>query len=108
MKPTSKPPPTREGVFTDLLADGIAALHFDAPAQAVRVPAWLRARSWLVFNFSYGYNLVDFVVDADGVGGSLSFSGQPFACWVPWQAVFAVTNESRSRQWMWLDAMPPQ
>lgn len=93
-------------VFLELLQLGVTALHFDARADGVRVPPWLRDRAWLVLNFSYRYNLSDFTVDEEAVGASLSFSGRPYPCHVPWSAVFAVSDAAQTRMLLWPDKIP--
>ena len=100
--------PEKRAAFTALLANGITALHMDARVAGLRVPAHLRDRSWLVLNFSYGYQLSDFNFDDDGVEASLSFGGRPFPCFVPWEAVFAMSDESRDTFHVWQEDMPPE
>lgn len=93
-------------VFESLLERGIVALHLDARRDGVVVPERLRSRPWLVLNFSLGYRLEDFEHDDLGASASLSFSGQPYPCRVPWTAVFAITNEARDAGYAWSDEMP--
>ncbi len=100
--------PEKSAAFAALLAKGITALHMDARVAGLRVPSHLRDRSWLVLNFSYGYQLSDFNFDDDGVQASLSFGGRPFPCFVPWEAVFAMSDESRDTFHFWQEEMPPE
>lgn len=93
-------------VFAALLQDGITALHLDARHPGVRVPPWLRDRGWLVLNYSYRYNIVDFDFDDDEVFASLSFGGRPYPCRVPWSAVFGISDAGRDRLWIWPALVP--
>lgn len=92
--------------FLGLLEEGIATLHLDARQLAVRVPRHLKSRSWLVLNYSYRYRLPDLNVDERGVSASLSFGGVPFACFVPWSAVFAISDERQIKQHWWPEHAP--
>ncbi len=99
-------PKSHVGVFSELLELGITALHLDARAEGVRVPPWLRDRGWLVLNYSYRYNIADFEFDEQGVFASLSFGGRPFPCWVPWSAVFAISDADQQRLLLWPERIP--
>lgn len=100
--------PEKRAAFTELLSGGVTALHMDARVDGLRVPSHLRSRAWLVLNFSYGYQLADFNFDDDGVVASLSFGGRPFPCFVPWEAVFAMSDDSRDTFHLWREDMPPE
>ena len=96
-----RPARDKPAVFTKMLEQGIAALHLDARQQGVEVPAELRGRSWLVLNYSYRFNIDDFCSDDDCVQASLSFSGVRFACRVPWDAVFAISDANSEVVRVW-------
>ena len=98
----------KQAVFEELLAEGVAALHLDARAGGVHVPAHLRGREWLVLNWSYRYGVSDFAFDDSGVRASLSFGGCPHACEIPWDAVFGVTDDSRESGRFWPEDMPAE
>ncbi len=93
-------------VFDELLQQGIAALHLDARRAEVMVPPHLAGQAWLVLNYSWRYGVSDFRFDDEMVEASLSFSGQPYFCRVPWSAVFAVTDPSRTQGYIWQDEVP--
>lgn len=91
----------KPAVFQKMLEQGIAALHLDARHMGVAVPSELRGRSWLVLNYSYRFNIDDFTFDDDLVQASLSFSGIRFACRVPWEAVFAISDANSEVVRVW-------
>lgn len=104
----SEPSKQKWELFAELLEDGIATLHIDARRPDVLVPGHLAREAWLALNYSYRYNIADFDFDDQAVIASLSFGGRPFRCHVPWSAVFAITNESRSAGLIWQEDLPPE
>ena len=104
----SEAPKTKWGLFAELLQEGVTTLHLDARRPQVRVPSHLANEPWLALNYSYRYGISDFEFDEEAVFASLSFGGRPFACRVPWSAVFAVTNEARTAGLIWQEDLPPE
>lgn len=92
--------------FRHLLETGVTALHFDARRPGVEVPLHLRDDPWLVLNYSYRYNVSDFAFDDAGVTATLSFAGQGHLCFVPWTAVFAITDDARTEGQHWQEDVP--
>lgn len=92
--------------FRHLLENGVTALHLDARQEGVEVPARFQGDPWLVLNYSYRYNVADFTFDENGVTASLSFGGQPHVCFVPWNAVFAITDDARTEGQHWQEDAP--
>lgn len=95
-------------LFAHLLESGITALHLDGRHAGVRVPARFRKDAWVVLNYSYNYHIADFRFDDEGIEASLSFSGQPYPCYVPWEAVFAITDKDRKRGRVWEEDLPAE
>ena len=104
--PNTPTPAVKQAIFADLLQQGIAALHIDARRAGVEVPDNLRGRPWLVLNYSYRYHIDDFRFDDSQVFASLSFAGARFPCRVPWDAVFAISDERREEVRVWPEDMP--
>ncbi len=100
------PDRTKRAAFEALLEHGIVILHLDARAADVRVPPWLRDRSWLVLNFSLHFHIEDFVFDDLAVKASLSFQGTPHRCLIPWSAVFAMGSQVRDELHIWRRDVP--
>ena len=98
----------KRAVFEALLAKGIAAVHLDPRRECVQVPPWLARRPVLVLNFSYHYRLEDFIFDDEHVFASLSFAGTPHPCRIPWQAVFAITDDGRGTGGAWPEDLPAE
>ena len=59
----------------------------DPRIKGVSVPAHFADRSELVLNFSHRFFIDDFTYDERAVCASLSFSGRPYFCVVPWASV---------------------
>lgn len=83
--------------FEKALQGGIASLHFDARVEGVEVPENFRGASHLKLNYSYRFHIADFCITDDDVVASLSFSGIPHRCVVPWHSVFGVGNQGENR-----------
>ena len=96
----------KRAVFETVLAEGVAAVHFDPRCSGVQVPAWLRDRPMLVLNFSHRYRLDDFTFDDEMASASLSFAGRLHRCRVPWLAVFAITDDARESGGAWPEDLP--
>lgn len=95
-------------VFESSLEKGIASLHLDATVRGTRVPAHLSGQRNLVLNYSYRYQIPDFVFDEEGVVASLSFKGVPFQCVVPWDAVFGIGSHADGNFYSFVGASPEE
>lgn len=100
--------PDKRRTLEELLARGPVLVHVDARRAEVSVPARFRADASLVLRF--GYHLTpaigDLTVDDDAIAGSLTFSGQPFRCILPWTAVYAAMVEGEQRGTVWPEDVP--
>ncbi len=71
-------------------------LHFVTTEEGVQIPHHLYDQEVVVF--VYGHDLPipisDLDVDGEGVGGTLSFGGSPFYCFVPWKAVLMISTDT--------------
>jgi hypothetical protein len=74
-------------IFTEFVDAGMVSVTLDASAQGVCVPPQFEGRPELVLNFSHRFYIEDFTYDEHAICASLSFSGTPFYCVVPWKAV---------------------
>lgn len=85
---------TKKEFFSRALQGGIASLYLAPTTKGVVVPERFRGTSELVLNYSYRYHIADFNFDDERVVASLSFSGFPFQCVVPWDAVIGIGNQA--------------
>jgi stringent starvation protein B len=100
--------PEKRDVAQELLTEGAILVHVDAREEEVGVPERFAGDSKLVLRF--GHNLTpsipDLEVDEDGIRGTLTFSGVPYKCDLPWDAVYAVVSEIDARGLVWPDDVP--
>ncbi len=92
-----------------ILARAALHVHLDPRRPGVVVPAHLASQPSLILavgRTGMQVPIPDLVVDDDGVRGTLSFGGRPFACTVPWSAVFALVDPS-SKGRVFSEDVPP-
>jgi stringent starvation protein B len=91
------------------LLRGSVFVHLDPRRPGVLVPARLRSQAQVVLQVGLDMPvpIPDLRIDEDGVFGTLSFKGVPFACFVPWAAVFALVGED-AKGMVWHSDMPPE
>jgi len=92
--------------FKKSLDSGIATLYLDPRVFGVSVPKGISIGPVLVLNYSYKYGIADFSFDDFGVVASLTFSGSPFRCVVPWKAVFGIGNQGEGTFLQFQDPPP--
>jgi hypothetical protein len=91
-----------------LLRRGTAAtvkVHFDARHTGVVVPPHLASDPRLVLQIGHhmARPIPDLALDDTGISATLSFDSTPFACRVPWSAVFALVGDDNKGQLYWAD-----
>jgi stringent starvation protein B len=101
--------PPKEDFARALLLRGVVFMHLDPRLEGVAVPPWLRKQPQLVLSIGLDLPIPipDLRVDEAGVFGTLSFGGSPFACDVPWEAVFALVGDDGMGM-VWPDSMPTE
>jgi hypothetical protein len=99
--------PAKHLVAEALLDEGSLFVHFDPRLPGVVAPARFKSQPQLVFQFGRGLTvpIPDLLVDDEGISGTLSFQRTPHACFVPWDAVFALVGDD-GRGMVFPDAMP--
>jgi stringent starvation protein B len=104
-----EPLPVKKDVGRALLLKGSVFVHLDPRIEGVVVPEWLQDQPQLVLQIGLDMPvpIPDLRVDAHGVFGTLSFKGQPYACTVPWDAVFALVGDD-GRGMVWPESMPAE
>lgn len=100
--------PDKRRTLEQLLSRGPVLVHVDARRSEVSVPARFRADPSLVLRFGHTLSpaITDLTVDDEAIAGTLSFSGQPFRCVLPWTAVYAAMVEGEQRGTVWPDDVP--
>jgi stringent starvation protein B len=108
--PTTQPLPPKKEVALALLErsnDRGIYVHLDPRRPGVTVPPWFKKQPQLVLQI--GLNMAipipDLRLDDDGMRCTLSFSGSPFYCVVPWSVVFAIVGDD-ARGMVWPDDVP--
>jgi hypothetical protein len=92
--------------FSKALQGGIATVYLDPRIPGVRVPEKLKGQELLVLNYSYRYHIADFNFDEKCIVASLSFSGYPYQCVVPWDAVMGIGNKAEDVFYSFVQQMP--
>ncbi len=85
----------KQARLTEVLSRGVAMIHLDARRAGVIVPPATRNDHHLRLNLSYGFDPPDLSVGEWGVRETLSFARAPFACAVPWSAIFAISDPEK-------------
>ena len=103
------PLPAKKDVARALLLRGSVFIHLDPRRSGVLVPARLRSQAQVVLQVGLDMPvpIPDLRIDQEGVFGTLSFKGVPFACFVPWGAVFALVGED-AKGMVWHPDMPAE
>lgn len=96
----------KRAAVTAALAKGLITLTVNCNERGVRVPDQFSQCSALMLNVSYRFKDVGVIIDAEKIGATLTFSGAPFRCIIPWTAVWAMT--SHGMQVLWGESMPEQ
>jgi hypothetical protein len=89
---------SKKQVALAILEKGKLYIHLDPRRPGVAVPEHLTRQPQLVLLVARGGTPIpieDLVVDDDGIRATLSFKRTPFACVIPWPAVFALVNDSQ-------------
>ena len=101
--------PLKADVARALLVNGTVFVHLDPRAPGVVVPPWYRDQAQLVLQvgLDMAVPIPDLRVSDEGLWATLSFNRTPYACEVPWEAVFAMTGED-ARGMVWPDDVPAE
>jgi stringent starvation protein B len=102
--------PAKREVAGQLLEQGAILVHVDPRRTGVSVPTAFGTDPKLVLRFGYGLTpaIPDLDLGEEALSGTLSFSGQPHRCILPWSAVYAVVSESDQRGMVWPDDVPAE
>jgi stringent starvation protein B len=98
--------PDKKQTLISYLRRGVAMVHLDARRPGVVVPPQYIGEAHLRLNLSYRYSIHDFEIDDRRIQATLSFSGQPFQCLLPWAAVFGITSNASGDGQVWPEDLP--
>ncbi len=90
-----------------MLLRGSVFVHLDPRVEGVAVPPWFREQPQLVLQIGLdmAVPIPDLKVDTEGVRGTLSFNRSPWFCVIPWEAVFALQDDT-GQGMIWPEALP--
>jgi stringent starvation protein B len=98
--------PGKKETLLAFLARGVTMIHLDARRPGVMVPAQYADDAHLRLNLSYRYSIPDLDINDRHVQATLSFSGRPFRCILPWEAVFGITSHGTGDGQVWPEDLP--
>lgn len=109
MSSPTPPQPPKKDVFIALLEGPSVFIHLDPRAPGVKVPAWFQKQPQLVLQvgLNMAVQIPDLRVEDDAISCTLSFSRQPFWCYLPWPAVYALVGED-GRGMIWHEDVPAE
>jgi stringent starvation protein B len=99
--------PSKRQTLLQYLQRGVAMVHLDARRSGVIVPPQYARDAHLRLNLSYRYAIPDFEIDDRRIQATLSFSGAPFQCTLPWESIFGITSHAGDGQ-VWPEDLPTE
>ena len=99
--------PSKRQTLLQYLQRGVAMVHLDARRAGVVVPPQYASDAHLRLNLSYRYAIPDFQIDDRRIQATLSFSGAPFQCILPWESIFGITSHAGDGQ-VWPEDLPTE
>jgi stringent starvation protein B len=97
--------PDKRQTLLHFLERGVAMVHLDARKPGVEVPPQYAQEAHLRLNLSYRYNIPDLDLNERRIQATLSFSGRPFRCLLPWGSIFGITSHAGEGQ-VWPEDLP--
>jgi stringent starvation protein B len=99
--------PSKRQTLLQYLQRGVTMVHLDARRPGVVVPPQHATDAHLRLNLSYRYSIPDFRIDERHIQATLSFSGAPFQCILPWESIFGITSHAGDGQ-VWPEDLPTE
>jgi stringent starvation protein B len=99
--------PSKKQTLLQYLQRGVTMVHLDARRPGVLVPPQYATDAHLRLNLSYRYHIPDFEIDDRHIQATLSFSGSPFQCVLPWESIFGITSHAGDGQ-VWPEDLPTE
>ncbi len=100
--------PAKKDVMLALLEKAEARVHLDARHPGVVLPPRLIGERHLMLDYAYGFSppIPDLLIDDQGIHATLSFSRTPTRTFVPWEAVYLITDFDGNGA-VWHEDVPP-
>jgi stringent starvation protein B len=100
--------PSKKEVMLALLERAEARVHLDARRDGVTLPPRFRAEGSLRLDYSYSFSppIPDLVVDDEGIHATLSFNRVAHHTFVPWSAVYLISDYDGNGA-VWQEDIPP-
>ena len=89
------------------LDEGMVLIQLDSRIDEVEVPDYLRGDAKLRLNISGRFGL-PLDIDDWGVHATLTFRGSPFACKIPWYAIYIIISHSSGEPQLFPDDIPAE
>jgi stringent starvation protein B len=88
-------------------SDGVMVM-LDARRPGVIVPPEHATNRELILQLGrqLATPIPDLKIDSEGISGTLTFDQRPFFVKVPWKAIYAIFNASRSRSGVYVEDVP--
>lgn len=102
---------SKSEVAINWIAHGLLRVHFDPRRKEAIVPAHLRDKHEVVFEWGFDLpqSIPDLKIDPDSIRGTLSFpGGLRTHCVVPWSIVFALSSPVLDTAKVWLNDAPAE
>lgn len=80
------------------LAQGLVQVRLNSTIEGISLPDFLMDRVQVTLNLSYAFRAKIFEIDEQGVRVTLSFSGQPFLCVLPWDSFYFMQSLDQKRE----------
>jgi len=102
--------PEKHDVLERLLDEGPVLIQLDARRPGVDVPGEFTDDARLVLRLGFGLTppIHDLSLCDEGVSATLTFSGSPYHCVVPWHAMYAVVSTVGDRRMVWPEDIPSE
>src|SRR5207237_10231852 len=96
---------SKKHTMLQCLRRGVTMVHLDARRAGVIVPPQYADDAHLRLNLCYRYAIPDFEIDERRIQATLSFSGAPFRCILPWESIFGITCHAGDGP-VWAEDLP--
>jgi len=98
---------TKRSVLEKLLEQSMVLVTIDARAEGVAAPEHLVGDPQLRLNLSHRFGL-PMEIDEWGIHATLTFSGTPFTCRLPWKSIYLVVSHATGQPFLFPADIPAE